>query len=210
MSVLDQVRDLERKMLGRLRELEPLMREYEQLRKAAQKLGVKYTPAGDGETGERRSPRARRTTSRSTAGAGQAKAAAAKRGAGAARSASRSRKTAATQTTAGRTAGASRQGARGRRTATAPGQRQEEVLRVVSENPGIKVSEIGKRLGVDSTGLYRVVRRLTEEERVRKEGAQLYPAERRTAEPAAPTESTSAQAAADVAAAESKGADAAR
>ena len=44
------------------------------------------------------------------------------------------------------------------------------------------------------TGLYRVVRKLTEEGRLRKEGAQLYRAETQTSEPAAPAESTSAEA----------------
>src|SRR3954462_10856022 len=44
MSLLDEVRKLEQHVLGRLKELEPLTREYEQLRKVAERLGLKYTP----------------------------------------------------------------------------------------------------------------------------------------------------------------------
>ena len=44
MSVLDQVRKLEQQVVDRLEELEPLTREYEQLRKVAERLGVKYSP----------------------------------------------------------------------------------------------------------------------------------------------------------------------
>jgi transposase-like protein len=54
------------------------------------------------------------------------------------------------------------------------------VLRLVGEQPGITVREIAGRLGVDSTGLYRVVKRLTEEERIRKDGTALYPSEPET------------------------------
>ena len=54
MSLLDQVRTLEQQVIDRLRELEPLSFEYDQLRKVAERLGVKYTPtaaeaAGEGE-----------------------------------------------------------------------------------------------------------------------------------------------------------------
>ena len=41
MSVLDQVRALERQVLQRLRELRPLMAEYGELEKLAERLGLK-------------------------------------------------------------------------------------------------------------------------------------------------------------------------
>src|SRR3954454_22742542 len=44
MSLLDQVRKLEQQVVDRLKELEPLTREYEQLRKLAERLGMKYSP----------------------------------------------------------------------------------------------------------------------------------------------------------------------
>src|SRR4051812_24025853 len=51
MSLLDQVRKLEEQVLNRLRELEPLVREHEQLRAVAERLGVKYSPS-PGEASE--------------------------------------------------------------------------------------------------------------------------------------------------------------
>ena len=60
------------------------------------------------------------------------------------------------------------------------------MLRLVGEQPGITVREIGERLGVDATGLYRVTKRLTDEGRLRKDGTRLYPAEPAPVSPAAP------------------------
>jgi Winged helix-turn-helix DNA-binding len=54
------------------------------------------------------------------------------------------------------------------------------VLRLVGENPGITVREVGERLGVDATGLYRVVKRLSDEGRVRKDGRRLQPVDSQT------------------------------
>ncbi len=55
------------------------------------------------------------------------------------------------------------------------------MLRLVAEQPGITVREIGERLGVDPTGLYRVAKRLTDEGRLRKDGTRLYPVKPATA-----------------------------
>jgi DNA-binding Lrp family transcriptional regulator len=60
------------------------------------------------------------------------------------------------------------------------------MLRLAGENPGITVREIGERLGVDATGLYRVAKRLTDAGRLRKDGPRLYPAESATAPSPAP------------------------
>jgi transposase-like protein len=49
------------------------------------------------------------------------------------------------------------------------------MLGLVTERPGITVAQIAQRLGIDATGLYRVVRQLTETGQVRKDGPQLYP-----------------------------------
>jgi hypothetical protein len=80
----------------------------------------------------------------------------------------------------------SRQRSGGRRAAVRPGQRHEDVLRLVGENPGITVREIGERLGVDATGLYRVAKRLSDEGRLRKDGPRLYPEGTATAPSSAP------------------------
>src|SRR4051795_4506024 len=44
MSLPNQVRKLEHEVVDRLKALEPLIFEYDQLRKVAERLGVKYTP----------------------------------------------------------------------------------------------------------------------------------------------------------------------
>jgi hypothetical protein len=201
MSLLDQVRKLEHQVVDRLRELEPLTREYDQLRKVAERLGLKYSPgspttgeeaapsptgrgagqrAGAGKRAARRPAKARPAPSRSRARAAKPKA---KARAGRSTTAPRA---AATTETAGASAPVAQTGtppraattqqrSSGRRAAVRPGQRHEDVLRLVGENPGITVREIGERLGVDATGLYRVAKRLTDEGRLRKDGPRLYP-----------------------------------
>jgi MarR family len=210
MSVLDQVRKLEQQVVDRLKELEPLTREYEQLRKVAERLGVKYSPGsaeGDGvaepaksakggvanpaKSPDRARPRAgagkraARTPAKKQSGRAGARGSAAKpaatsrgtRSTTGQRPASRGEATGAkgkaAPSRAGKRAG---QQTRGRRAAPArPGQRDDELLRLVGDNPGITVREIGERLGVDATSLYRVANRLTEAGRVRKDGPRLYP-----------------------------------
>jgi len=194
MSLLDQVRQYEQQVVERLKELEPLIGEYTQLRKLAQRLGVSYTPpeeneAATGAPARRTSAGKKRTpTRRSAAKTRSARTAAAK---SAAKRPSRTRaagstgaRSAGTATTAAKTAAtgtpakASTRRSRGRKAASArPGQRTEDVLRIVGEHPGITVREIGERLGVDATGLYRVANKLTADGRARKDGTRLYAAE---------------------------------
>ena len=197
-QVVDRLKELEH----RLKEVEPLTREYEQLRKVAERLGAEVLARiregrrrRDREAGEdvRPSPRSswHRQTRRANAGeeavrpsggahfGGETRGhvhavsdpppASARRAARAATGA----KGKAAPSRSGKRAG---QQTRGRRAAPArPGQRDDELLRLVGDNPGITVREIGERLGVDATGLYRVVKRLTEAGRVRKDGPRLYP-----------------------------------
>jgi hypothetical protein len=55
-------------------------------------------------------------------------------------------------------------------------QRRDQVLALINERPGITVPEIGKELGVDPTGLYRIVRQLEADKAIKKEGMALRPA----------------------------------
>jgi transcriptional regulator with GAF, ATPase, and Fis domain len=64
----------------------------------------------------------------------------------------------------------------GTRRAAGSGQRQQQLLELVRQRPGITVKEAATDLGVDATGLYRVVRRLEQSGDVRKNGRQLEPA----------------------------------
>ena len=200
MSLLDQVHKLEQQVVDRLKELEPLAREYEQLRQVAERLGVKYSPGSaedDGEakpakSSDRARPRAgagkraARTPAKKQSGRAAARGSAAKpaptsRGTRTTgqRPASRGAATGAKGKAAPSRAGnRTRQQSRGRRAAPArPGQRDDELLRLVADNPGITVRELGARLGVDATGLYRVANRLMKAGRVRKDGPRLYSAD---------------------------------
>jgi hypothetical protein len=210
MSLLDQVRKLEQQVVDRLKELEPLTREYEQLRKVAERLGLKYSPgspkaddeatpsttaraagkrAGAGNRPARRPAKARPAQSRSRVAKPKAKARGARsttapRATTTAEAAGASAKVAPAGTPP--RAATSRQRSGGRRTAVRPGQRHDDVLRLVGENPGITVREIGDRLGIDATGLYRVAKRLSDEGHLRKDGPRLYPAGTATAPSPAP------------------------
>ena len=223
MSLMDQVRKLEQQVVDRLKELEPLTREYDQLRKVAQRLGLKYTP-GSAESADGTTPSAtRRRTSKRAAAAKRparkpAKARPAQtRGRGAAKPSAKARGPRSTtapkakssaqasggngtgsRDRPGKRAATSRHRSGGRRAAARPGQRQDDVLRLVRENPGITVREIGERLGVEATGLYRVVNRLADEGRVRKDGTRLEPVDSSTAAASKPqTTAKSTPAAAD-------------
>ena len=134
MAVIDQLRDLERQVVARLRELEPMVAEYRELEQVAQRLGI-----------ERQAAQRTRRTSQA------------------------SRRTTRAQSSATGTR-------RRRRNAAAPGSRQRDVLRLVSERPGITVPELGRELSVDPTGLYQIVRRLEGRGEIRKVGARLEPA----------------------------------
>ena len=197
MSLLDQVHKLEQQVVNRLKELEPLTREYDQLRKVAERLGLQYSPGSNqSEDGATPAAKPRRPGKRGAAAKraarrpAKAKAAQPRGAKGAAkpqgtRSTSAARTSASTQAAgASGTAAAARPRKRvatsgrrssGRRAAARPGQRHDDVLRLVRENPGITVRETGERLGVDATGLYRVVKQLSDEGRVRKDGTRLQP-----------------------------------
>src|SRR4051812_8757779 len=97
----------------------------------------------------------------------------------------------ATATPTAKRAGTRRKGTRGRpksaardavasppagrrsRRAARPGQRGEQLVDLVRTRPGITVREAATELGVDPTGLYRVVHRLEERGALRKHGPRL-------------------------------------
>jgi hypothetical protein len=73
------------------------------------------------------------------------------------------------------TGGGKAAASRSRRNAAAPGQREQDVLRLVSERPGITVAQLAGELSVDATGLYGVVRRLQSKGQINKDGPALRP-----------------------------------
>jgi transposase len=54
------------------------------------------------------------------------------------------------------------------------GERPEQFLKVVKENPGLTVSEIAKRIGVHPGGLYTIAKRLSDEGAVKKSRDNRY------------------------------------
>ena len=109
----------------RIREIEPLIEEHAQLRKALEALkGVGDSPAGEGPA-----------------------------------SASRGR------------ASRSRAGAKARRgRPRGSGERAQQVLKLVGEQPGITIAELAQRLKIKPNYLYRVVPQLQKDGKLEKRG----------------------------------------
>ena len=61
------------------------------------------------------------------------------------------------------------------------------MLELVTAHPGITVAGIAERLGIDATGLYRVMRQLSETGQIRKDGPRLYPSKQGRASESAQT-----------------------
>jgi|SRR5919198_638989 hypothetical protein len=150
MSVLQELRAVEQQLVARLRELEPLAAEYEELRREAERLKLGYEPTRP------------QSQSRSDGGALTT---AGEQGSRTRRGASGERPT---RERRGQARGRGR-----RRPAVRLADRAAQVLDDVRANPGSTVPEIGKRLNVDYTGLYRVVRKLEHDGAIRKSGAKL-------------------------------------
>jgi MarR family len=169
-SVLDQFRTAEEQVAKRLRELRPLVAEYHELERVAQRLGLSVnddTPAPGKQPASTTAARRRRRAA--TTGA---------RSAASRRDASADGGTAKTSAAATRARGArspqgsvDKEGLGSRRSS----RRQQDVLRLVNERPGITVSQIAKELGVDATGLYRPVHKLEQQGAITKQGAALHP-----------------------------------
>ena len=62
---------------------------------------------------------------------------------------------------------------RSRRSAARPGERERQLLELVTARPGITVSQVAGELDVDATGLYGIVRRLEGKGRLSKDGTGL-------------------------------------
>jgi hypothetical protein len=227
MSVMDELRALEQRVEKRLRELAPKVAEYRDLEKVAERLGIKRDPLPeptdvDAETTKpaaaaKRTPKPSRTAARKPRAAGSraakgaattAASTAASDGASTAAASAPERPRAASRkrapkakpkpaSTSAPAAGAKRSTG-SRRRAAAPGQREQDVLRLVSERPGITVAQLAEELKVDATGLYGVVRRLQGKGQLSKDGTALHPvAATASPEPTAPEPSEASSSASD-------------
>jgi uncharacterized membrane protein len=168
-SVLDQFRTAEEQVAKRLRELKPLVAEYHELERVAQRLGLSVS--NDASAAGSRPP-ASTQPARRRAAKPAARSAASKRD-GSAGSGAAKTSVAAAQARGARSprgsAGNSRAGS------SRTSRRQQDVLRLVEQRPGITVSEIAKELGVDATGLYRPVHKLEQDGAIIKRGVTLQP-----------------------------------
>jgi hypothetical protein len=131
-SVIEEFRGLEDRVAQRMAELRPLVDEYHELERIAERLGLSQTAAKTG------APRGRGGARRARGNASSTRARASGR--------------------------------------TRDGGRRDQLLAVVKEQPGITVREVGTRLGVDPTSLYRIVHRLEKDGALRKNGRELRPA----------------------------------
>jgi hypothetical protein len=145
-SVLDQYRDAEQRVAQRLKELEPAVAEYRQLEVVAQRLGIDPSATATATPPGRKRAASRRKASRTSA------------------------KSPSSKTTA---SAAAKPAGRGSRNTAPPGQRAEQLIELVRARPGITVRDAGTELGVDPTGLYRVVHRLEQGGQLRKQGRGL-------------------------------------
>jgi MarR family len=179
-SVLDQFRTAEEQVAKRLRELKPLVAEYYELEQVAQRLGlslsedatVTNTPRPASPKSTRRRRRASTTKPRSTTKARSATASREESGNGATAQTS----AAATQTRRVRSPRSAAH--KGRSGSARSSRREQDILRLVQQRPGITVSQIAKELEVDATGLYRPVHKLEQRGAISKQGAALQPANR--------------------------------
>jgi hypothetical protein len=116
--------DVRKQVEERLKELQPLVDEYERLRQVADLL-TEPTDAGSPRSRGRSTPRRAMATASSR---------------------------------------------------RAKGQRSEDALNLIREQPGITVAAAAEALGIGTTYLYRLLPRLEREGRIRKEGRGYVPA----------------------------------
>ena len=144
-SVLDQFRTAEQRVAERLRELKPLVDEYHELQQVAQRLRLNLNEDATA-TGKQR-PASPESTQKRRRGS----------------------------KTKARSSGSRRTGDSGGPNSGPTSRRQEDVLRLVEQRPGITVSQIAEELGIDATGLYRAVHKLEHEGAISKRGTALQP-----------------------------------
>lgn len=153
---------MRQRILERLRELEPLVREYNELKQIAGEMGLEPSTGAAAGPGQPRPAGGPAQPRPSSAGGARRRNASA-----------RGRSRPAAQ----RASGAEDIAASGRAPAGgATGQVSERVLEAVRGEPGKTVAEYAQILGVSATTLYRPVRELTNDRVLVKRARQLFPA----------------------------------
>ena len=151
MTLADEARTLRERVAARLAELEPLVREYQELQRVADELGLTASEPASATAEEPAAPAA-------------------------AVPAAAARQPAAADQRSRRASARRRQARRGQSRVAAAAERDARLLEAVSANPGATVAEIATTLGVDAVSLYRPVRDLASTGQVVKRGRGLFPA----------------------------------
>ncbi len=175
MSVLDELTGLEDKVRSRMTELRPLLDEYSELQRAAERLGIATddapAPKQRRAGGSRRRPaKTRRATATTSATTAAAAVPAADDAPNVARASGKTR-TKAKASKSKTTARTSRQPGGSR-----SGQRAEQLAALVRARPGLTVKDAGAEFGVDPTSLYRLVKQLESDGKLKKVGREMHPA----------------------------------
>ena len=157
----DFLTEKRQQIADRLKELEPLVDEHRRLEAAAAALAKLGASAPAGATTARRRP------GRPRGGANRASQATP--------AASPAPSPAATPVKAASKKAVRRKGRRGRRKGS--GTRAAQALAAVREQPGITISELAAKIGVQATYLYRVLPGLEQEGKVVKKGRGWWPRE---------------------------------
>lgn len=180
MSLLSELNQLEERVAQRLAELAPLAKEYDELRRTAERLGVSAPDARRSPVAKRRASKSpSRPSSKSAAKSAAGETPAARTPAAktpVARASAGEATTTERQPTAKPARRNRSQPARKQAGASRGGARQQELLELVQRRPGISVAEAAKQLKVDPTSLYRPLRLLQSQGSVTKTGRELNPA----------------------------------
>jgi len=153
MTLADEARTLRERIAARLAELEPLVREYRELQRVAEEIGL--TPV----RGEAAGSPSEEPVARPSAALAQPSA-----------------EPASGDQQPRRAAPRRRQQRRGQSRVAAAAERDARLLEAVAANPGATVAEIASALQVDAASLYRPVRDLASSGKVVKRGRGLFPA----------------------------------
>jgi hypothetical protein len=163
-TVLDDLRVVEERIAARIAELEPLVREYNELHEIAERLGI---------------DRERALAAAKPQAAAAPKPAPAPK-AEAAKPAAKVKAAPKPKRAAKRKPAAKRRAAKGAAVRRQPGgtqkagaERRERMLDLIRQRPGITVPELSEALEVDAPSLYRVVRKLQSDGTISKDGKSL-------------------------------------
>jgi outer membrane biosynthesis protein TonB len=178
--VLEDLRVVEERIAARIAELEPLVREYDELQQIAERLGIDRERALAAATSHAVAPPAPPPAPEPEPAPAPVAEAAKPKPAAEPKPKPAAKAKAKPKAAAKRKPAAKRRAATGAAVRRQPGgtqkagaQRRERMLDLIRERPGITVPELSEALDVDAPSLYRVVRKLQSDGTVAKDGKSL-------------------------------------